>query len=138
MLFNPAESVDFEGNTGPFIQYTHARICSLLRRAQEQGVHYEQAKTFSGEEYSVFEKELTRLLFDFPDIISQAADTFSPALLANYLYELTRTYNKFYQEVPVLKAAKEAAIRRLALSSLTGRVIKTGMGLLGITVPERM
>ncbi len=139
MLFNPEESIDFNGNTGPFIQYTHARIRSLLRKGIDQSFEYEG----NGEVWS-FEPEdselrLLRTLYQFPETVREAGENLSPAVLANYLYELSKEYNFFYQSTPVLKAEGDDLVRfRLQLSDFAGRVIKTGMSLLGIEVPDRM
>ena len=138
MTFNPKESIDFNGNTGPFIQYTHARIKSVLRKAADQGIDFSQplnTKTVISEK----EKYLIQLLTEFPATVKQAGDEFSPALIANYIYELVKEFNQFYHDYTILKE-ENADLRnfRLALSETIGKVIKTGMGLLGIEVPERM
>ena len=138
MTFNPKESIDFNGNTGPFIQYTHARIKSVLRKAADQGIDFSQPlnpKTVISEK----EKYLIQLLTEFPATVKQAGDEFSPALIANYIYELVKEFNQFYHDYTILKE-ENADLRnfRLALSETIGKVIKTGMGLLGIEVPERM
>jgi arginyl-tRNA synthetase len=143
MLFNPEESIDFNGNTGPFIQYTHARIKSLLRKGEEHG--YELSIVDSG--WSIFEgteilpKEvsLIKLLYRFPAVIHEAAEQLSPALVANYSYELAREYNQYYQEIQVLKEPnKDKVVFRLSLNRVIADVIARAMGLLGINVPERM
>lgn len=136
MLFNPKESIDFNGNTGPFIQYTYARIRSVLRRAADAGMNI---TAYEG--VIPGEKEITLIqsLADFPTVVSEAGRNYSPAQIANYVYELVKQYNQFYHDCPILKET-DAAVRslRLALSDATARVIATGMGLLGIRVPERM
>lgn len=137
MLFNPEESIDFNGNTGPFIQYTHARIRSLLRKADEKGVKTSLTKV--PEDIHPKEKVLLKLLHDFPAIVKEASENYSPALVANYVYELAKEFNQFYQEVPVLK--EEDALKvafRVRLSGFVGFVIKTSLSLLGIEAPERM
>ena len=138
MTFNPKESIDFNGNTGPFIQYTHARIKSVLRKAADQGIDFSQSLNV---ETVISEKEkyLIQLLTEFPATVKQAGDEFSPALIANYIYELVKEFNQFYHDYTILKE-ENADLRnfRLALSETIGKVIKTGMGLLGIEVPERM
>jgi arginyl-tRNA synthetase len=136
MLFNPEESVDFDGNTGPFIQYTHARICSLLKRGNWSGV---QPLSHTGFEPLDEERDIIRLCHDFPQIVEKAAAELSPAQIANYVYELTRAYNTFYQKVPVLKE-EQPHLRdlRLMISALTATVIRLSMNLLGIDVPEKM
>ena len=135
MLFNPRESVDFEGNTGPFIQYTHARICSLLNIAKDLG--YSPATNVS--DIADKEKNLIRKMYEFSSVVKSAADTYSPALVANYTYELVKEYNGFYHDFQVLKE-ENANVRnfRIALSQQTGQVIKNAFWLLGIDVPERM
>ncbi|MBW6460615.1 MAG: arginine--tRNA ligase [Bacteroidales bacterium] len=139
MLFNPEESIDFNGNTGPFIQYTHARIRSLLRKAAAKGFSGTDLKTDQPVELHPKEKEVLRLLNDFPGIVAEAGKNLSPAIIANYCYELAREYNQFYQEIPVLREKDQnKLVLRLALSSFTGDVLRRAMGLLGISVPEKM
>ena len=138
MTFNPKESIDFNGNTGPFIQYTHARIKSVLRKATEQGIDFSELKNV---QLSISEKEsyLIQLLTEFPAIVVQAGEEFSPALIANYIYELVKEFNQFYHDFSILKEENEDLKQfRLVLSESTASVIKTGMRLLGIDVPERM
>lgn len=133
MLFNPKESIDFNGNTGPFIQYTYARIQSLLAKAD-----YKEEK-ISTYEINDSEKDLIMNIFNFKDVVSKAAETLSPALLANYIYELVKSYNSFYQNNPILKQDDAVAKQfRLELSALTGKTIKKGLGLLGIGTVDRM
>lgn len=136
MLFNPRESIDFNGNTGPFIQYTYARIRSILRKAGN-----EDLMTGLNTKVALQPKEsaLLILLYQFPQVVEQAAGDFSPSIVANYLFELAREYNQFYHELTILKEP-DAASRslRLALSQMTSVVIKNGMGMLGIEVPEKM
>jgi len=137
MLFNPEESIDFNGNTGPFIQYTHARICSLYRKAEEKGIKIIDKPTLP--EILPKEKDLLKLLFDFPAIVKEAGENFSPAVIANFCYDLAKEFNGFYQEIPILREEDLNTISfRLQLSEFVGRVIKTGMDLLGISVPDRM
>ncbi|WP_312825679.1 arginine--tRNA ligase [Epilithonimonas sp.] len=134
MLFNPAESIDFNGNTGPFIQYTYARIQSLLDKANYS------AKGLS-EAYlpNVGEKDLIMLLSEFKDVIAKASESLSPALVANYVYELVKAYNSFYQNNPILNQNDENAKQfRLQISDLAGKTIKKGLSLLGINVVNRM
>jgi len=138
MTFNPKESIDFNGNTGPFIQYTHARIKSVLRKAVDQGIDF---STITDTELSISGKEsyLILLLTEFPAIVKQAGDEFSPALIANYIYELVKEYNQFYHDFTILKEENPKLKQfRLVLSESTASIIKTGMLLLGIEVPERM
>ncbi len=136
MTFNPKESIDFNGNTGPFIQYTYARIRSVLRKAQESG--------FTIGDYSAVipnEKEIALIqrLNDFPYVVSEAGRTYSPALIANYAYDLVKEYNQFYHDCSILRETNESVRSlRLALSHVTARTVRTAMSLLGIIVPERM
>jgi len=138
MTFNPKESIDFNGNTGPFIQYTHARISSLCRKAEAQGLAV--GKTIgSTAQLNENEKAVIKQICLFPSVILDAGKTHSPALIANYVYELVKEYNQFYHEFPVLKEEnEEIRALRIALSFQVGKVIRLGMSLLGITVPERM
>ena len=134
MLFDPSESIDFNGNTGPFIQYTHARICSLQRRATD-------LKIVSNPESPLHlkEKELLKVLLRYPDVIQESANDYSPAILANYTYELVKEYNQFYQQVPIFGVlSQQDKAFRIGLSGLVANVIASAMSLLGITVPERM
>lgn len=138
MTFNPKESIDFNGNTGPFIQYTHARIRSVLRKAETAGITYPAGAPMVND-LSDKELYLIRLLTAFPDTVSEAAQAYSPAVLANFLYDLAKEYNQFYHDYSILKEDDtDKRTVRLLLSELTGRVLKNGMGLLGIDVPERM
>ncbi|SDJ52609.1 arginyl-tRNA synthetase [Pedobacter sp. ok626] len=136
LLFDPAESIDFQGNTGPFIQYTHARIKSLLLKAGYDFAHAGVADA----EITATEKEMIMLLAKYPNEIQSAAKTHSPAVLANYLYEVAKMFNKFYHETPpIIKEENEAVKKhRLNLSFVTAEVLKRGMRILGIAVPERM
>jgi arginyl-tRNA synthetase len=134
LLFDPSESVDFQGHTGPFIQYTHARIRSVLNKAGYNNAGKAGVQILAG-----VERDLIVSLSQFPDIIKVAAAGFSPAIIANYLFELAKAYNKFYHEKSILQAEDEVLKQfRLQLSAASGKVIKKGMGLLGIDVPERM
>ncbi len=138
MLFNPKESIDFNGNTGPFIQYTHARICSVLRKAAEQGIQLGD-KVDVNIKLSDTEANLIQLVVSFPSVVEQAGKEYSPALIANYTYDLVKQYNSFYHDFSILKEENEALRNfRLLLSKKIAAVVKTGMGLLGIEVPERM
>ncbi|MDR1526397.1 MAG: arginine--tRNA ligase [Dysgonamonadaceae bacterium] len=135
MVFNPKESIDFNGNTGPFIQYTYARIQSVLRKGGQQAFRQCVLDT------TVNEKEvaLIQMLSEFPIIVQEAADTFSPAVIANYIYDLVKEYNQFYHDYSILGETDEAVrTLRLILSENTAKVIRTGFQLLGIRVPERM
>lgn len=138
MTFNPKESIDFNGNTGPFIQYTHARIKSVLRKATETGIDF---SSMNNVDLEISEKEsyLIQLITEFPAIVREAGEEFSPALIANYIYELVKEYNQFYHDFSILKEENPGLKQfRLILSETIASVIKTGMGLLGIDVPERM
>ena len=138
MTFNPKESIDFNGNTGPFIQYTHARIKSVLRKANEMGVDYSSI-TFENIQLAEKESNLIQLVSEFPNVVKQAGDEFSPALIANYMYELVKEYNQFYHDFSILKEENEDCKKfRLVLSKTVGNTIQNGMKLLGIDVPERM
>ncbi|MCX4264484.1 MAG: arginine--tRNA ligase [Muribaculaceae bacterium] len=136
MTFNPKESIDFNGNTGPFIQYTYARIRSVLRKAAEAGY---SATDYASVEPNEKEISLIQSLTDFPETVKLAARNYSPALIANYIYDLVKEYNQFYHDCSILKE-ENASVRslRLALSDAVASTVKTGMGLLGIRVPERM
>lgn len=137
MLFNPEESVDFQGNTGPFIQYTYARIQSILRKAEEMGLHLNDSLKIV--ELHGKEKELIKQIQLFPETIQLAAEAYSPALLANYTYDLVKEFNSFYQNVSILGETDEnKKIFRVQLSKKVGEVIKSAFALLGIQVPERM
>ena len=138
MLFNPEESIDFNGNTGPFIQYTHARIRSIIRKSE----NFDIMKMPSSDEKVEFnskEKEVLNCLFSFPAVVRQAGEAYSPSLIANFAFDLAKNFNAFYQDTPILRENDEAKRNmRLRLSYFTGATIKTAMHLLGIDVPERM
>ncbi len=139
MLFNPEESIDFNGNTGPFIQYTYARIQSVLRKAAEKDLLPEEHSTKLTDKLSYKEKELMKRIALFPDTIREAGSNYSPAIIANYCYELAKEYNQFYHDHPIVNEKSHSTRQiRLLLSASTGRIIKKGMKLLGIEVPERM
>ena len=136
MMFNPKESIDFNGNTGPFIQYTYARIRSVLRRAAEQGMDISDYTPVAPGQREI---TLIQRLADFPSVVSEAGASYSPALIANYVYELVKEYNQFYHDCSILREENpQVRSMRLALSDATARIIKRGMSLLGINVPERM
>jgi arginyl-tRNA synthetase len=138
MTFNPAESIDFNGNTGPFIQYTYTRIQSVFRKADQMGINTEKI-SFTGAKAGVKEIGLIKLLRKFSETVSAAAETYSPALIANYCYELSREYNQFYHDFSILgESDEEVRNFRLVLSRVTSEIIHTGMWLLGIEMPERM
>ena len=136
MVFNPKESIDFNGNTGPFIQYTYARIRSVLRRAEEQGLGTAEYSAVVPNEREV---ALIQRLSDFPDTVAEAGRSYAPSVIANYAYDLVKEYNQFYHDCSILREEDDAVRSlRLALSDATARTVKTAMGLLGINVPERM
>lgn len=138
MTFNPKESIDFNGNTSPFIQYTHARICSVLRKAAEQGIVLPAALP-TNFELSEKEEGLIQMLANFKAVVKEAGETYSPALIANYTYDLVKEYNQFYHDFSILHEADEQLkVFRLVLSANVAKIVKEGMGLLGIEVPERM
>jgi len=134
MLFNPKESIDFNGHTGPFIQYTYVRTQSILKKAGN-----EKIKINNNINIQPKEKEIIKLLYEFAPVIKEAADKYNPAIVANYVYELAKEYNQFYHDFPVLKEENESVRSfRIALSKKTGEVIKTAMNLLGINMPDKM
>jgi len=138
MTFNPKESIDFNGNTGPFIQYTHARIQSVLRKAAELGLSLSDSLSV---DVILSEKEegLVQMLSDFQVVVKQAGEEYSPSVIANYIYELVKEYNQFYHDYSILREENESLkIFRLTLSSNVGKIIRIGMLLLGIEVPDRM
>ena len=133
MMFDPNESIEMQGNTAPFIQYAHARICSILRKYGEQHVDT------TGVALDASAKEIIKKLYEFPFLIQQAANEYSPALVANYTYELVKEFNQFYLESPILNIEDEKLKQfRIDVCNKVGKTIKLGMSLLGITVPERM
>ena len=135
-MFDPKESIDFQGNTGPFIQYTYARIQSILRKS-----NLKEDFTMISAEITMHEKEkqLIKQLEIFPDVIQNSADQHSPALVANYTYDLVKDFNSFYQNVSILGAdTDQEKAFRIALSHSVGQTIKNAFGVLGIQVPERM
>ncbi len=138
MLFKPEESIDFNGNTGPFIQYTHARICSVLRKAVPERLK-QALNSLDGMSLNEKEKQLLKSLYDFPDVVLEAATELSPAKVANYVYEVAREFNQFYHEYSILNEPDRGISDfRLLLSQLTATTIRNGMALLSIDVPERM
>ena len=138
MTFNPKESIDFNGNTGPFIQYTYARIQSVLRKAAEDGIVI-PAEIPVGIELSEKEEGLIQMVADFAAIVKQAGSDYSPSIIANYTYDLVKEYNQFYHDFSILREEDEAVkVFRLALSENVAKVVRLGMGLLGIEVPDRM
>ena len=139
MLFNPQESIEFQGNTGPFIQYSHARIKSILRKAEQIGVEYKNPDLTGITGIEESESSLIFLLGDFNKKIKMAGDEYSPAIIAQYLFDLAKEYNRFYADLPIFHENNSSILAfRVALSALTAETIKKGMSLLGIDVPERM
>ena len=138
MTFNPKESIDFNGNTGPFIQYTYARIQSVLRKAEESGIVIPKEIPV-GIELSEKEEGLIQMVADFAATVKQAGEDYSPSIIANYTYDLVKEYNQFYHDFSILREENEALkIFRIALSANVAKVVRLGMGLLGIEVPSRM
>lgn len=138
MTFNPKESIDFNGNTGPFIQYTYARICSLMRKAADAAIDYRHIDTSA---VTPVEKEtdLIQNLASYPAIVAEAGRSYSPALIANYVYDLVKEYNQYYHDYSILREEDEAVRAfRIMLSANVAKVVKSGMALLGIEVPTRM
>ena len=136
MLFDPRESIDFNGNTGPFIQYTHARICSILRKADEAGIDY---KSYDCTELLPEEVALIKSLADFPNVVKAAGESFSPSLIAAYAYDLAKTFNGYYHDHSILREEDGQKRRmRLMLAAEVARIIRRAMALLGIEVPQRM
>lgn len=138
MTFNPSESIDFNGNTGPFIQYTYARIKSVFRKGEQLNIFADRGN-ISESSAGIKEIDLIRILRQFPGIVSEAAKEYSPAIIANYCYDLAKEYNQFYHDFPIL-GEENTGIRnlRLVLSDITSEVLQKGMWLLGIEMPERM
>jgi arginyl-tRNA synthetase len=139
MLFNPKESIDFHGNTGPFIQYTHARIRSVLRK-WEFNVEQTLDGAFASENnWLPKERSLVFTLLNYPNVVAEAGRMLSPATIANYVYDLTKDFNQFYHDHSILQEESEQKRKfRILLTDLCGRVIKDAMFLLGIEVPEKM
>ena len=139
MLFNPKESIDFNGNTGPFIQYTHARICSILRKAAETGISFGAADVADTLVPSAKEVRLVKLLGLYPAKVGEAVAALSPAVIANYAYELAKEFNQYYHDTQILKEPDQALLKyRLVLIATLAHTLKTAMKVLGIDLPERM
>jgi len=139
MLFNPKESIDFNGNTGPFIQYTHARIRSILRKAVEKGICFGVPDIDDALELSAKEVRLVKLINLYPQKVAEAADALSPALIANYAYELAKEFNQYYHETPILREEDESLLKaRLVLIDTLASVLVKAMAILGIELPDRM
>ncbi len=138
MMFNPEESIDFNGNTGPFIQYAYARMRSVLRRAADAG-HAIAIADYAAVTPCEREIALIQRLTDFPSTVAEAGRSYSPALIANYAYDLVKEYNQFYHDCPILREENDAVRSfRLELTAVTARTVASAMALLGIKVPERM
>ena len=136
MMFNPEESIDFNGNTGPFIQYAYARMRSVLRRAADSGHAIADYAAVTPCEREI---ALIQRLTDFPSTVAEAGRSYSPALIANYAYDLVKEYNQFYHDCPILREENDAVRSfRLELTAVTARTVASAMALLGIKVPERM
>ena len=137
MTFNPAESVDMQGQTGPYIQYSYVRINGILKRAEKEGVNFALATEYT--DLQGIEKEILNQIYQYPELVVQAAESCDPSLIANYCYALAKNYSKFWHDVSVFNAENDAAKAfRLTLSKVVGAVILKGMDLLGIEMPERM
>jgi arginyl-tRNA synthetase len=138
MTFNPQESIDFNGNTGPFIQYTHARIQSIFRKASEKGIEIKE-ETPTQVEIGEKENNLIRMVTNFPNVVAEAGKVFSPAIIANFAYDLAKEYNQFYHDYPILfEEDEDKRMMRLVLCKTVAKTIKNAMWLLGIDVPEKM
>jgi arginyl-tRNA synthetase len=139
MLFNPAESIDFNGNTGPFIQYTHARIRSIMRKAAERGLDCD-ASTLGGElPMNAKEQRIVKILGQYPAIVAQAGEDLAPSLIANYAYDLAKEFNQYYHDTTVLGETDELVRKvRLVLVDTVSSVLEKASGLLGIVLPDRM
>ena len=139
MLFNPKESIDFNGNTGPFIQYTHARICSILRKAAEQGIVFGADDVTTDLVPSAKEIRLVKLLGLFPGKVAEAVAALSPAVIANYAYDLAKEFNQYYHDTPILREEDARLLKfRLELICVLARTLRKAMDILGIRLPERM
>lgn len=139
MLFNPEESIDFQGNTGSFIQYTHARIKALVRKAEQIGVNYQAASLEAYADLQEQELEVITTLAQYGDKVKEAGENYSPAVIANYVYDLSKAYNRFYAAVPIFSTDNQQVLSfRIGFSMAVAQTIKNAMGLLGVDVPEKM
>ena len=137
MLFNPAESIDFNGNTGPFVQYTHARICSVLRKAAEQGIQLQDEVKVN--DLQPKEKEILVMMYGWPMVLNQAAEGRSPAMIANFIFDLAKEFNQFYQECSILREENEdRRMFRLQVCDMVAALLRNASELLGIGMPNRM
>jgi arginyl-tRNA synthetase len=136
MMFDPNESIQLQGHTGPFVQYTHARIRSILRKAEQAGIMADAAGATSLEPA---EREVIFIINSYKTKLEEAAREYSPSMVANVAYDLAKQYNQFYQSIPIFNETDQSKLKfRIALSRVVGDVLKKAMGLLGINVPERM
>ena len=139
MLFDPKESIDFNGNTGPFIQYTHARIKSILRKADEKGIPHSSDAVKPDSELSPKEVRIIKILNTFPAKVAEAGAAHSPAVIANYAYELAKEFNQYYHDTPILREENVTLLQyRLVLVETIAKVLTKAMSILGINLPERM
>ena len=139
ILFNPKESIDFNGNTGPFIQYTYARICSIVSKAKEENIDIHNTIIDNNITINDKEKEVIKNISSFGNVIKEAGKNYSPSLIANFVYNLAKSFNTFYQDCSILKEEnKQIKQMRVCLAYFTSVVIKTSMNLLGIDVPKKM
>lgn len=139
MLFNPHESIDFNGNTGPFIQYTHARIKSILRKAASKGITYSASVIDSSLALNPKEVRLVKILNQYPDKLAEAGESLAPSVLANYSYDLAKEFNQYYHDNPILKEQDSGVLKmRLVMIDTVASVLEKAMGILGITLPDRM
>ena len=139
MLFDPKESIDFNGNTGPFIQYTHARIKSILRKADEKGTEHSASVLNADIALTPKEVRIIKILNSFPAKVAEAGAAHSPALVANYAYELAKEFNQYYHDTPILREENRQLLQcRLVLVETIAKVLVKAMSILGITLPERM
>jgi arginyl-tRNA synthetase len=139
MLFDPDESIQLQGFTGPFIQYTHARIRAIIRKARSMNIPSNATSTKQVHALEPAEREVIQVLNNFENRVREAAREYSPAVIANYVYELAKEYNQFYQSIPIFNETDSTKLQlRVALSEAVGFVLKRGMYLLGIQVPEKM
>ena len=139
LMVDPKESIDFNGNTGPFIQYTHARIKSILRKADEKGVAHTSDVLNADVELSPKEVRIIKILNAFPAKVAEAGAAHSPALVANYAYELAKEFNQYYHDTPILREENQELLQsRLVLVETIAKVLCKAMSILGITLPERM
>jgi arginyl-tRNA synthetase len=137
MLFDPVESVDFQGNTGPFIQYVHARICAILRKSEQLGIEPKVSENLKSLEPT--EGNVLQLIIDFPAKIDEAAREYAPSIIANYVYEVAKAYNKFYSEVSIFNESDQEALAfRIGFSKIVAETIQKSMNLLGAEVPTKM